>query len=181
MPRPVAGSEQLASRLRTLRGPRSQQAVATETGVSVRAYQSWEAGHGISWPNLESLAYVLGVDPAQLLDTATPANNSGVVRASAPIEAELAKRLGRLHHTLEAALDALSISATSDGADEQQAAAGDQTEDPDNESCTLEAGLDVLEGMVHRLLELALERQLNEAASDASGARGARSPIARSQ
>jgi hypothetical protein len=51
----------VASRIKALRGPRPQPLIAAEVGVTLRAYQSWEAGGGIAWPNLQRLAEIHGV------------------------------------------------------------------------------------------------------------------------
>jgi hypothetical protein len=51
-------NEAVASRIRALRGTRPQPQVADEVGVTLRAYQEWEAGGGIAWPNLRKLAEV---------------------------------------------------------------------------------------------------------------------------
>lgn len=59
--------EDLAARIKELREPRPQQAIADKVGVSLRAYQAWEAGGGISWENLEQLAKALGVTEEYLL------------------------------------------------------------------------------------------------------------------
>jgi hypothetical protein len=53
-----SNGEDLASRIRALRGPRPQPQIAAEVGVTLRAYQGWEAGGGIAWPNLRKLAEV---------------------------------------------------------------------------------------------------------------------------
>jgi hypothetical protein len=50
--------ENVASRIRVLRGPRPQPQIAREVGVTLRAYQEWEAGGGIAWQNLQKLAEV---------------------------------------------------------------------------------------------------------------------------
>lgn len=45
-----------------------QQTVADRVGVTLRAYQAWEAGDaGIKWENLESLAQVLETKPDFIL------------------------------------------------------------------------------------------------------------------
>jgi len=50
--------EDVAARIRALRGTRPQPQIADEVGVTLRAYQEWEAGGGIAWPNLRKLADV---------------------------------------------------------------------------------------------------------------------------
>jgi hypothetical protein len=50
--------EDIAARIRALRGSRPQPQIADEVGVTLRAYQEWEAGGGIAWPNLRKLAEV---------------------------------------------------------------------------------------------------------------------------
>jgi transcriptional regulator with XRE-family HTH domain len=56
----------VASRLRALRGGRPQPQIAEQVGVSLRAYQEWEAGGGIAWANLKRLADIHGVSTAWL-------------------------------------------------------------------------------------------------------------------
>jgi len=58
---------EVAARIRELRGPKSQAAIAAEIGVTVRAYQRWEAGGGINWENIRPLADALGVSEERLL------------------------------------------------------------------------------------------------------------------
>lgn len=59
--------EELAARIKELRGLRTQQAIADRVGVTMRAYQAWEAGGGITWENIEALAKVFGVSEDYLL------------------------------------------------------------------------------------------------------------------
>ncbi len=58
--------QDVAQRIRELRGPRPQPRIAAEVGVTLRAYQAWEAGGGIAWPNLEKLAEFHGVTTSWL-------------------------------------------------------------------------------------------------------------------
>jgi transcriptional regulator with XRE-family HTH domain len=83
----------VASRIRALRGTRPQPQVAAEVGVSVRAYQQWEAGGGIAWPNLQRLADIYGVTTNWLEngDTRPEAARSQLDR----IERKLDELLGR--------------------------------------------------------------------------------------
>lgn len=47
----------------------TQPVVAERVGVSLRAYQNWEAGHTrIAWPNLERLSGILHVPADQILN-----------------------------------------------------------------------------------------------------------------
>jgi transcriptional regulator with XRE-family HTH domain len=57
-------------RIRALREStqRSQKAVASAVGVSERAYQAWEAGGNLTWPNAVALARVLGTTPSEIID-----------------------------------------------------------------------------------------------------------------
>jgi hypothetical protein len=50
--------EDVASRIRALRGTRPQPQIADEVEVTLPAYQGCEAGGGIAWPNLRKLAEV---------------------------------------------------------------------------------------------------------------------------
>lgn len=59
--------EQVAARIREFRGPRPQRVIADKAGVTVRAYQAWEAGGGINWENIAPLAEALGVSEERLL------------------------------------------------------------------------------------------------------------------
>ncbi len=87
--------EAVATRLKELRGARPQPLVAAEVGVSLRAYQQWEAGGGIAWSNVQALAEFYGVSPQWLLNGEEPAatdpGQSDRVRAS------LAEILGALN------------------------------------------------------------------------------------
>jgi len=47
----------------------TQPAAAEAVGVALRTYQLWEAGHGISWGNLEKLADTFGTSVEIILDT----------------------------------------------------------------------------------------------------------------
>lgn len=48
-------------RIRELRGSVPQPRIAEQVGVTLRAYQEWEAGGGIGWDNLVKLAETFGV------------------------------------------------------------------------------------------------------------------------
>lgn len=60
---------EVAARIRELREDARlpQPAIAEKVGVTLRAYQSWEAGGGVSWPNLAKLAKVFQVSEEYLL------------------------------------------------------------------------------------------------------------------
>lgn len=45
----------------------TQPTVAERVGVTLRAYQEWEAGGGIAWENAKRLARVLGVTPDYIM------------------------------------------------------------------------------------------------------------------
>lgn len=63
-----AQQEEIAARIRELRGPRPQPYIADKVGVTLRALQRWESGHGgIAWQNIERLAEVFGVSTNYLL------------------------------------------------------------------------------------------------------------------
>jgi transcriptional regulator with XRE-family HTH domain len=57
-----------AARIRQLRGDRTQPAVAEDAGVTLRAYQGWEAGHGIGKSNRAKLAQALRTSVTYLMD-----------------------------------------------------------------------------------------------------------------
>jgi transcriptional regulator with XRE-family HTH domain len=103
MARDAQRREELAARIKELRGLRTQQSIADRVGVTMRAYQAWEAGGGITWENIEALAKVFGVSEDYLL--------SGEVgdrlRAGTQLERIEAKLDALLaHHGLD--LDALT-------------------------------------------------------------------------
>lgn len=59
--------QELADRIRELRGRTPQRVIADRVGVTERAYQEWERGGGISWENLTELAKALGVTEEYLV------------------------------------------------------------------------------------------------------------------
>jgi transcriptional regulator with XRE-family HTH domain len=59
---------ELAARIRGLRGHKPQPVMAQECGVTLRAYQRWEAGGGISWENLQRIAEVGKTTTSYLID-----------------------------------------------------------------------------------------------------------------
>src|SRR5260370_570112 len=67
MPMDPEQQKAVAARVKELRGLRPQPQMAAEVGVSLRAYQEWEAGGGIKWSNLQRLAEVHGVTPNYIL------------------------------------------------------------------------------------------------------------------
>lgn len=59
---------EVGERIKELRGPRPQPHVADQVGVTLRAYQAWEAGEsGLAWANLRKLAEFFGVSENYLL------------------------------------------------------------------------------------------------------------------
>lgn len=52
---------EIGARIKDLRGRIPQPVIADRVGVTLRAYQAWEAGGGIAWDNLVKLAEVFGV------------------------------------------------------------------------------------------------------------------------
>lgn len=59
---------EVGARIKELRGPKPQPVIADEVGVTLRAYQAWEAGDsGIAWENLQKLATVFNVSENYLL------------------------------------------------------------------------------------------------------------------
>lgn len=58
---------EVGARLRALRGAKPQPVVADEIGVTLRAYQRWEAGGGIAWQNLQAIAELYEVSENWLL------------------------------------------------------------------------------------------------------------------
>lgn len=53
--------KEIGARIRELRGRVPQPVIAERVGVTLRAYQAWEAGGGIAWDNLVKLAEVFEV------------------------------------------------------------------------------------------------------------------------
>ena len=56
-------------RIKTLREARpgfTQEAAAEAIGVTLRAYQAWEAGGGIKWDNVKLIAALYDVEPEYL-------------------------------------------------------------------------------------------------------------------
>jgi hypothetical protein len=91
MPEQLLDEESVATRLRTLRGRRPQTVIAAGVGVSLRAYQQWEAGGGIAWHNLDALAKLHSVSTEWLLSGAEPPERAGDEPGSA--QASLASLL----------------------------------------------------------------------------------------
>jgi transcriptional regulator with XRE-family HTH domain len=94
-----------AQRLRALRGLKPQQVLARELDVSLRAYQRWEKGYRISWPNMKKLAALHGVSEEHILgysEAATgpiarfEAKMDAVLRSQQKLEDELARALAAL-------------------------------------------------------------------------------------
>lgn len=63
-----AADQERGQRLRELRGGKPQPVVADAVGVTLRAYQEWEAGGGIRWDNVKKLAECFGVDDDYILN-----------------------------------------------------------------------------------------------------------------
>lgn len=100
--------EELAQRIRELRGRTPQRVIAERVGVTERAYQEWEGGGGIAWENLAALAKVLGVSEEYL------------VYGEAGDAARMGTHLERLlegQRRLDAKLDALLSQAGLDAAE----------------------------------------------------------------
>jgi transcriptional regulator with XRE-family HTH domain len=75
----------------------TQPAVADAVGVTLRAYQAWEAGGGINWENVKLLAKTLGTSPDFILSgvdkrrTPEPfSNQEGSVDKLGQIERDIA-------------------------------------------------------------------------------------------
>ena len=87
----------VAKRIKELRGLRPQPQMANEVGVSLRAYQEWEAGGGIKWGNLEQLAEVHGVTPNYILygEEKPRGPKTQLDRIEAKLDELLARKSGR--------------------------------------------------------------------------------------
>lgn len=86
--------QEVGARIKELRGPKPQPLIADEVGVTLRAYQEWEAGGGIAWANLQKLAAVFNVSENYLLYGA--AETRGPQTQLDRIESKLNELLGRL-------------------------------------------------------------------------------------
>jgi transcriptional regulator with XRE-family HTH domain len=86
---------EVAARIRELRGQMPQPKMADRVGVTLRAYQRWEAGDGIRWDNLERLAEIHGVTTNWLLygDERPEGARSQLDRIEQKIDELLALRL----------------------------------------------------------------------------------------
>jgi hypothetical protein len=103
MPMDPEQQKAVAARVKELRGLRPQPQMAAEVGVSLRAYQEWEAGGGIKWSNLQRLAEVHGVTPNYILygDEEPRGPKTQLDRMEAMLEEILAavrKKPGRAGH-----------------------------------------------------------------------------------
>lgn len=67
MARAAAQQAEVAQRIRELRGRMTQPAIAERVGVTLRAYQAWEAGGGIGGENLARLAAAFDVTEEYIL------------------------------------------------------------------------------------------------------------------
>jgi hypothetical protein len=83
---------EVAARIKELRGVVPQPKMADQVGVTLRAYQRWEAGDGIRWDNLERLAELHGVSTNWLLygDERPEGSRSQLDRMEAMLEEVLA-------------------------------------------------------------------------------------------
>lgn len=90
--------EEIAGRIRELRGGVPQPVIAERVGVTLRAYQAWEAGGGIGWENLIRLAKALDVSEEYLLY----GDAGDERRAGTRLE-----NVERAQHRIEAKIDAL--------------------------------------------------------------------------
>jgi transcriptional regulator with XRE-family HTH domain len=86
--------QEVAARIRDLRGPRPQRVIADLVGVTLRAYQAWEGGGGINWDNVQQLASAFNVTEEFLLYGRTEA---------APDPSQLDRIEAKLDQLLEAA------------------------------------------------------------------------------
>lgn len=68
-------NQEIAARIRRLRGHRAQTAIAKAIDVGERTYQTWEGGEAIpGYRNLEKLAEFHGVTEAYILEGVEPTN-----------------------------------------------------------------------------------------------------------
>ncbi len=167
-----AKDDSVATRLRQLRGRRPQSTVAAEVGVTVRAYQAWEAGGGISWRNLNALAKFHAVSPEWLLNGGEPAEpartgpNSVQETLTKILEAMGAESKRR--EIADAGLLDLVSSARDEWGEIRQALERIGSSEPSSvnsvEAAQLTAArLDSIEEKLQSLLGLALERELETA------------------
>lgn len=95
-------AREVGARLKALRGPKPQPVVAQEVGVTLRAYQRWEAGGGLAWENLQAVARVFGVSENYILygEETVKGPESRLDRLEEKVDA-LYNRLGRLLDEME--------------------------------------------------------------------------------
>ena len=75
----------------------TQEAAADKAGVTLRAYQKWEAGGGIQYANLQKLAEVLQVPVDQITgEPSTP----DLSLPNGPVNEEVRARLANIEATL---------------------------------------------------------------------------------
>lgn len=94
--------QEVAERIKELRGKVPQPVIADRVGVTLRAYQEWEAGGGIKWENYGKLALALGSTVEYLMhgeDAARAASEAPRPGQLDRIEAKLDDLLARLPAT----------------------------------------------------------------------------------
>src|SRR3954471_4645622 len=78
-------NQEIAARLRELRGKKPQTTVADELGVAERTYQNWEAGEAKpSYRNLQRLAVYHGVGEDYILTGENVPQGGGLGRSATP-------------------------------------------------------------------------------------------------
>lgn len=117
-----ARREQIGQRIKELRGGIPQPRIAEQVGVTLRAYQAWEAGDsGPAWDNLVALADLHQVTPEYIEYGAAgrprPETDLGQIKI----------QLDRIEDKLDTVLSLLGAEA---GLDEVLEQAADQRDDP---------------------------------------------------
>jgi transcriptional regulator with XRE-family HTH domain len=96
-------NQEIAGRIRELRGGRPQTVVADEVGVAERTYQNWEAGDAKpSYRSLQKLAAYYGVGEDYILSgAAVPPPRDGAGSTPDPfVSGAIAERLDRMEERL---------------------------------------------------------------------------------
>lgn len=96
-------------RIQELRAARhlTQPAIAELVGVTLRAYQAWEAGGGITWENAKVLAKKLGTDPEFIMAGAKPETPDPFAKSDANQLDRIETEVADLKVTVKAIQDAL--------------------------------------------------------------------------
>ncbi|MDP2712323.1 MAG: helix-turn-helix transcriptional regulator [Solirubrobacteraceae bacterium] len=101
----IQHQQEVAARIRELRGLIPQPVIADRCDVSLRAYQEWEAGGGIKWENYGKLAAALNTTVEYLMHgggEARVGDDPGQLDRIEQALAEFGDRLARIESGLDA-------------------------------------------------------------------------------